>query len=367
MELGGADYVVVFVATLAFTLVLTPLALRYAVRRQILDHPGATKLQASPVPYLGGAAIVTAFALAVLAGTLVRRPESGLGEIATILGLGVLLALLGLIDDLFGLSPWLRLCVEVGVGVVVWATPAGASLMGNDVIDCVVTVAWIVGVTNAFNLLDNMDGLSAGVAGIAAVFIFGLAAHNGQFLVAALAIGLVGCAAGFLRRNFHPASIYMGDAGSLFLGYLLSVLALKLRFPASPRSVAFAVPIVLLGVPLFDTTLVTLNRLRHGRNPFSGGRDHTSHRLVFIGIPVPVTVGILYLVAASFGVLAVVLSRIDRNTGMLLLAWIAAIGVAAGGLLSAVPVYESSTRRHLMLREVARSGEPPDAEGDDVA
>jgi UDP-GlcNAc:undecaprenyl-phosphate GlcNAc-1-phosphate transferase len=354
VELGGWDYAAVFVATLLLSLFLTPLAVRIAVRHEIVDRPSAIKAQRSPVPYLGGAAILLAFTIVILGASLVDRPHSGLGELAIILGLAALLALLGLADDLRGLSPWLRLCVEIAAGVVVWATPAGAELFRNDVANLVVTVAWIVGITNAFNLLDNMDGLSAGVAGIAALSIFVLAEDNGQFLVATLAIALAGCAAGFLRSNFHPASVYMGDAGALFLGFLLSVLALKLRFVAEPKIVSFGVPIVVLGVPLFDTLLVTLNRLRHDRSPLSGGRDHASHRLVFVGIPVPVTVVLIYGAAASLGVLGFVLSRQPRTTGLVLLGWVAVIAALLGGLLSAVPVYETSRRRHLMLQEVER-------------
>ncbi|MCU1486253.1 MAG: Undecaprenyl-phosphate N-acetylglucosaminyl 1-phosphate transferase, partial [Actinomycetia bacterium] len=222
-----------------------------------------------------------------------------------------------------------------------------------------VTVLWIVGVTNAFNLLDNMDGLSAGVAAIAALFVFVMAADNGQFLVATLSVALVGCAGGFLRRNFHPAQIYMGDAGALFLGFTISVLVLKLDFVDQPRSLALAVPVVLLGVPLFDTALVTVNRLLHGRSPLSGGRDHVSHRLVFIGVPVPVAVGLIYMVAGSLGCMALVLSRVDRGSGLILMGWLAVVAAGLGALLSVVPVYETSQRRHLRLQEVARSVEEP--------
>lgn len=357
------DYAVVFLVTAGLTLLLTPLALRLALRRQIVDRPSDIKAQTSPVPYLGGAAIVGAFSIAVLGAAVVRQPTAGLGELALILGLAMLLALLGLIDDLRGLSPWLRLAVEVGAGIAVWATPAGASLTNSSVLDAIITVAWIVGVTNALNLLDNMDGLSAGVTAITGVFLFGLAHENGQFLVAMLAVGLVGCAAGFLRSNFHPARIYMGDAGSLFLGFLLAVLGLKLRFPNSPRSLAFAVPILVLGVPLFDTLLVSVNRLAHGRSPLSGGRDHTSHRLVFVGLPVRASVCLIYLGGVSLGWLAVVVSRVDRATGIFLLVWVAAVALTLGVMLSMVPVYESSRRRHLMITEVERhTVDPHDAE-----
>jgi UDP-GlcNAc:undecaprenyl-phosphate GlcNAc-1-phosphate transferase len=353
-------YVGVLSFTTLLTLFLTPLALRFAVRRDVLDHPGAIKAQTSPVPYLGGAAIVGGFALVILAAAVIRPPTSGLDELVVIIGLGVVLAAVGLIDDLRGLSPWLRLALEVAAGVVVWATPAAAEVFTNDVLNLVVTVVWIVGITNAFNLLDNMDGLSAGVAAVSALFIFLLALDNGQFLVATLAIALMGCAIGFLRSNFHPARIYMGDAGALFIGFMLAVLALKLRFPDAPRELGLGVPIVLLGVPMFDTALVTMNRLRHHRSPLSGGRDHVSHRMVFVGIPVPATVTLIYGFAVSLGTLAFVLSRIPRTPGLVLLGWLAAVALLGGAMLSMVPVYETSRRRHLMLQEVSRHDvEPP--------
>lgn len=337
--LGGLDYLGVFVGTSLLTLFLTPLALRLALNRELVDRPSGIKAQLSPIPFLGGGAILLAFVAAVLGAAFVDPPESGLVELATILGLATVLGLVGLLDDLRGLSPWPRLAFEVLAGVVVWASPAGADVFAADAVNLVVTVVWIVGVTNAFNLLDNMDGLSAGVAGIAALFVFIIAADNGQFLVATLGIALAGCAIGFLRSNFYPARIYLGDAGALFIGFLLAVLTLKLDVVDSPRPVALGLPVVLLGVPLFDTALVTINRLANGRSPLSGGRDHTSHRLVWIGIPVPGTVVLIYAAAASLGCLALVLARVDRVAGLLLLGWIAGVGGLTGVLLSRVPVY----------------------------
>ena len=353
-ELGAFDYAIVFGATVTLALFLTPLALRVAARNEIFDHPSAIKAQESPVPYLGGLAIVVAFAVAVLIAAAIRPPVSGLDQLAVILGVGVVLAVVGVLDDLRGLSPWLRLAFEVGAGVTVWATPAGADIFQNDGLNLAITVAWVVGVTNALNLLDNMDGLSGGVSGISAFFLFLIAADNGQFLVATLSLALAGCAVGFLRSNFHPARIYMGDAGALFLGFMLAVLSMKVDVVGAPQIVALGLPVLLLGVPLFDTTLVTVNRLVHRRNPLVGGRDHTSHRLVFVGIPVPVAVILNYIGAASLGCLALVLSRLDRETALILLGWIAVVAGILWTLLSRVPVYESSRRRHLMLQEVVR-------------
>ena len=359
MRVGGWDYLFVFLAGLAISLTLTPLAVRVANRRGVLDHPGGHKGHSSPIPYLGGVAIATAFAAIVIVATSLRPPVSGRGELWAILGLAVGLSFVGLVDDLRGLGPIVRLLFEIAAAVAVVFTGTHTQLFGDlDVLDGVITVVWIVGVTNAFNLLDNMDGLSAGAAAIGAFFFFVIGAANGQFLVATLAIALAGCAAGFLRHNFHPARIYMGDSGSLFLGFLLAVIGLKLRFDG-PTEVTFFVPILVLGVALFDTTLVTATRLIHRRSPFLGGRDHTSHRLVFVGLPVPVAVSLIYAVAVSLGWLGLIMSRVDRGTGFLLMALVLTVGAFLGVLLAVVPVYETSRRRHLMIQEVDRHEPDP--------
>lgn len=357
MQLGPAEYLAAFLVSSVLAWVLTPLMLRLAVRRSILDLPGERKAQNSPVPYLGGVAIVLAFAVTVLVAGLVTAPPSGLGALSAALGMGLLLALTGLLDDLRGLSPYLRLAVEVAAGVVVYMSGPAIEFPGPVWLDVVVTVVWVVGVTNALNLLDNMDGLSAGVASIAAVSFCVIAGLNGQFLVAALSAAVAGCAVGFLRHNFHPAKIYMGDAGSLFLGFMLAFLAIRLNLAEAPPSVALFVPVLVLGVALLDTTLVTFNRLRHHRSPMQGGRDHTSHRLVWLGIPVPVSVGLIYGVAGSLGFLGVLLARLDTVSGMMLVTFVLTVGLASFLLLSAVPVYETSRRRTAMLR-VVREHEP---------
>lgn len=330
-------YALVLGTSLLLSLVLTPVALRVALRHGVLDHPRPGKAHSEATPYLGGAAIVVSFAFVVLAAAAIRPPPSGLPQLAGFLGLAVLLALVGLLDDkLGGLSPWLRLAVEATAGVAVCLMGNNAYLAGvpgwlNDV----VTVVWVVGVTNAFNLLDNMDGLSAGVAALSGLTIFGIAALQQRYLVAALAIALAGCAAGFLRKNFHPAKIYMGDAGSLFLGFVISVLLLKLRANPTAR-VDVAVILAIPGVALFDTTLVMASRLAHGRHPFVGGQDHASHRLIYLGMSVRQAVITIYIAGVVMDVAAIVIfhfgpaARIAGIVGLL-----AASGVAAVPLVRA--------------------------------
>ncbi len=334
---------------------LVPVAIRVATRRQVVDRPGGYKVQDSPVPYLGGVAIVLAFALVVLAAAVVRPPVSGFEELSVILGLAVALAVVGLVDDLRGLGPWLRLSLQVAAAAGLLATDIGVRLVdGGGPVDMLITVLWVAGITNAFNLLDNMDGLSAGVAMIAALSFWLIAAVNGQFLVGALSAALAGCALGFLRHNFHPARIYMGDAGSLFLGFMLAVLGLKLRFDA-PREVTAFVPIVVLALPILDTLLVTVQRLRHRRNPLTGGRDHLSHRLVFVGLSVPAAVRSLYLVAVLLGWIGLIVSRLDTTTAWLTLGMVGFALLVMAVLLGRVPVYSNSAGVKVMLQRVERS------------
>lgn len=352
MSGGWWQYLGVFLGSLTLSLVLTPLAIRVALRNRILDQPGQHKSHTSPVPYLGGVAIVVSFALVVIGAAFVDSSTKGTDELVKILAIGLGLAMMGLIDDLRKLPALLRLLVEVGAGWLVFALDLGVSFTGSPVMDAVVTVVWVVGLVNAFNMTDNMDGLSAGLATIAATSLFAVAVANGQFLVAALSAALAGCAIGFLRSNFYPARIYMGDAGAYFLGFMVAYLGLKVQFLSSPSNNTFLVPILIVSVVIFDTTLVVGTRLYHGINPMQGGKDHTSHRLVKVGLPVPVAVGLMYVAAIAVGVIAFVVARIDDTSGWILAVFVGVVMLAFGTLLAMVPVY--GTSRH-SLYQIARS------------
>lgn len=360
-ELPLWSYLGIFAASASLAILVTPAIMGYALRRGHLDRPGGHKAHGSPVPYLGGLSLVVAFSAVVLIAAVLRPPASGLGELGIIFGLALGLSALGLVDDLRGASVWWRLAVEVAAALVLWSIGSGVGIFDIGLLDALVTVIWVVGIMNSVNFLDNMDGLSAGVAAIAGAAFCVIALANGQYLVGALAAAVSGCAFGFLRHNFHPAQIYMGDAGSLFLGFLLAFLGIRLRFEG-PTEVTFFVPILVLGVAIFDTTIVTVNRLLHRRSPLAGGRDHVSHRLVFIGIPVPAAVSLIYAGAVATGWLGLIMSRVDLSTGLLLMSWILSVAAFMGVLLSLVPVYENSSRRRLMLQEV-RDHEPEGSAG----
>ena len=320
----------------------------------MLDRPGEHKSHATPTPYLGGVAIVLAVTLAILLAAVVRGEElATLSQLLGLLGIALTMALTGLVDDLRGLPVALRFGLQFAAALGLWAIGIRVSLTGLTLVDLPLTVLWTVGITNAMNLLDNMDGLSASTATIASLWFGVIALINGQVLVGALAFAVAGAAAGFLRDNRPPARIYMGDAGSLFLGIMLASLGMQLSLGRGMLATA-AIPILVLTVPVLDTALVTVARLRHGISPFQGGRDHTSHRLVRVGLPVPVAVGLIAIASLAHGWVALLLYRIDTVSGVLLLGLTVLFDLFFFALLAKVPVYDNSRGRDLFIGERER-------------
>ena len=257
----------------------TPIVRRLALAKGVVDHPGGHKSHIAPVPYLGGLAIMAGAVLAQLA-------VAGGGGVPLRTGLillaAVVLGLVGAVDDRRNLHPVPRLAAQGAAAVVAVAVGVHVNITGNTVVDGVATVLWIVAMTNAVNFLDNMDGLASSLAAASAASAFVLASAAGQKVVATAASAVVGACFGFLLYNRRPASIYMGDAGSLFLGYLLAIVVLQVD-PAQTQPRSLVVPALLLGIPVLDTTTVMVARWRNGRALYLGGRDHLSHRLVALG------------------------------------------------------------------------------------
>ncbi len=345
-------YVVSFVGALALSLILVPIVRAFAIRRTILDTPGAHKSHQSPVPYLGGLAMVVAFSAAVIIGALLQQDTSfgdgtvlikteGLfnagfgpfGELLAVLGLALVLSAMGLVDDLRGLNPSLRLGIEFVVASTLIVLGIQFQSPLGDSVNAIITLVWVIGVTNAMNLLDNIDGLAAGVTAVAASAIFVIALLYGQPLTALLAIGLAGCTLGFLRSNFNPATIYMGDAGSLYLGFLLAYLSIKLRVDQTEWTQLF-VPVVIMGVAILDTTLVVVSRIHRGVNPFEGGKDHISHRFLRLSVSVRRGVTVILLGAVVLGILGIALAEMEARYGWLILTAIAVHGSAVVILLT---------------------------------
>ncbi len=324
----------IFATALALAMGGTPLARRLALSTGTVDRPSARKLHRAVVPLLGGVAIYGASVLALL----VFGDRFYVAQSVSILIGASLVSFLGVWDDRSGLRPLFKLGGQVGASLVLvlsgvrvevvrldaWLGPLLGSggppfLAAVDPwANGLVTVLWVVAITNAMNLLDNMDGLSSGIAAVASAFFLLLAVFNGQFLVATLAAAMLGACLGFLYYNFNPARIFMGDSGSLFLGFALAALGVKLRFE-NTDIVTWMIPVLVLGIALFDTALVVVSRLRRRLNPFTTpGRDHASHRLVAMGFTQREAVMLLYLASGMLGMLSLFLMKASIGEGYMI-------------------------------------------------
>lgn len=321
-------FIIIFLAALALTGAGTPAVRRLAIRTGFVDAPASRKLHQDPMPLMGGLAILAG---AVVAFLLVFLQASITTEVIAILVALILVAVLGLIDDRMGM--WARYKLggqALGVLILLWGGVFVRLPFTPVWLDYIITFLWVMGLSNALNFLDNMDGLTAGVSAVASAFIVLMAASNGQQLVTALGAAVLGACLGFLRHNFKPAKIFMGDAGSLFLGFVLAILTLELSFPQNSNFVTWMVPILILGVPLFDTTLVVIARTRRGVNPFTtAGKDHTSHRLVELGYTQREAVLLLYLAGGAFGMVALFVVRATIWEGYLIGATVAFMALYA--------------------------------------
>lgn len=279
----------------------TPFVRKIALRLNILDHPEKKKAHSHPTPLLGGVAIYLAFVSSVVLSVDINRTVLGIFIALT------MLLVLGLVDDRMGMMPQLKLCVQVLAALTVFKFGLHVTTIEDYYLSMLFTVFWIVGITNAFNLLDNLNGLSGGIAAISAFFFCIITFAKGDYLAAALAAGIVGSCIGFLRYNFPRAHIFMGDSGSLVLGFLLACLAITGSWATEKITLSLSIPIVILGYPIFDTTLVTLIRIREKRSVFQGGKDHSSHILASIGFKKRKAVLLIFTVCILLGISALII------------------------------------------------------------
>ncbi len=341
----------------AVSLVGTFAARHAALRLHWLDQPSHRKVHSNPIPLLGGIAMYMAFLISVL----FTDSRAVLAEGTAVLIGATLLLVVGIIDDQRGVSPRTKLLAQAGAAILLVIGGAGVEFLPFAWMNVAATIFWVAAICNAMNLLDNMDGLSAGVSAIACAFFTLLALWHGQIWVSIVAAVLLGATLGFLRYNWNPATIFMGDAGSLLLGFLLAVLAIKLRFPDVDPRRTWPIPLLILAVPIFDTTVVTISRLRRGVPISSGGRDHVSHRLVRLGLSVRQAVATIYIVAALCGGAAVavlLLPSLPYVYGVLALIGVA--GLIALYRLEQVDLSDTGQvprayrRRHAVKRRVGR-------------
>lgn len=286
------------------TVSLVPLTKLLAVRWSIIDQPEARKWHRRPTPRLGGLAVFVA--VFFLAGAWFVFREIWLKQGAGIVLAGALLWFLGTLDDAQRLHPQVKLWIGMPVAAcILYFSGVRVQLWNYAWLNFLTTLIWVMGIVSAFNLLDNMDGLCAGIAAIAAFFFTVLAFMFEQYLVMTFGALITGAACGFLVYNYPPASIFLGDGGALFLGAMMAALGLKVDFLLLPKTVSWIVPILILGVPIYDTTLVIFSRLRRGLVPFSSpGKDHFSHRLYSLGLTAKQVAWVHYGLSIFLGSLA---------------------------------------------------------------
>ena len=323
-----AFYLVTFGVSLLFSLVLTRYVRNLAMGRGWVAPPLQDRdLHEIPLPRLGGIAIFLSFligiAVALLAG--LRFPALAVSTstrtLLTILVPGTLIFLLGLYDDVYSVGPFTKFAVQGVAAVMLFA--GGMRILDLPVlfgarhlawyIGLPITVLWVIGITNAFNLIDGLDGLAAGSALFSTFVVFVAAVSNGSAQVSLLTVGLAGAILGFLRFNFNPATIFLGDCGSLFIGFMLSALALE-GAQKAPTVIAVAIPVVSFGLPILETTLSVLRRLISGQSVFTADREHIHHKLLQHGMSPRQVVVALYAVSALFALLSLFLLWPGRST-----------------------------------------------------
>ena len=325
------EYLLLGALTFLFVGALTPLMRKIAINIGAVDAPTlARKVQKEPVPYLGGVAIAIGIVVAAYGAILFDDSSFESFTLASYVLLPALgIAVMGLIDDLRGLEPWPRLIVQTVVGVIVALILISTDTMGvafeAQWLNTLVSVIWIVGVCNSINFFDNHDGGAAGTVAVITFFMFFIAYDRQQILVSALAIVTSGATLGFLMWNRSPAKIYMGDAGALFLGIIISVLTIRLNPGIVPSYKSFAIPCILMAIPILDTTVAVCSRIYRGISPFTGGRDHLSHRLMRRGVSRRTTAFTLWGLAAIFSGLALALYRWPDTLGTSILLITAAL------------------------------------------
>ena len=329
MVISQIEFFGLFVFSYALVGLLTPLMRKVALSKGVLDRPNsAHKSHKQPVPYLGGVAIIIGVVAVSYAALIYSKITWSNFWLATsVLGPAVVMGLVGLWDDLKSLEPLPRFIGQSISGLIVAVFLVLNNNIGNPTgvtgLDIAITVLWIVGICNSINFFDNLDGGAAGTVAISAITLTYLAITGDQYFIAALAIVVAGSTLGFLIWNRVRARIYMGDAGALFLGVLIATLTVRFKPTADDSLTSFAIPVLLLAIPILDTTVAVFSRLRRQISPFQGGKDHLSHRLVRYGVSRKKAAITLWLLSALYGLFAVLMSNSNINGNLILIIAIA--------------------------------------------
>jgi UDP-GlcNAc:undecaprenyl-phosphate GlcNAc-1-phosphate transferase len=319
LSISSLEYFLLFTSSYALVGILTPLIRRIAISKNILDRPDSThKSHTSPTPYLGGVAITIGVLIVTYSALIMSGAEANNFWLATsLLGPAVVIGVIGLWDDIKNLHPLPRFIGQSIAGIVVASILILTNNLGNPtgstLLDVFITILWIVGICNSINFFDNLDGGAAGTTAISTIAISILTLSNGQTFLAALSLVVAGATLGFLIWNKSPARIYMGDAGALFLGVLIATLAIRLNPETQTQLASFATPLLLLAIPILDTSVAVFSRIQRGISPFKGGQDHLSHRLVRYGVTRKRAAISLWSLSALFGSFAVILTIVNKN------------------------------------------------------
>jgi len=308
------QFFTLFVVSYVLVGVLTPLMRKIAVSKKIFDKPNSVhKSHTKPVPYLGGVAIIFGVVITSYL-TLFLSPftADNFWLATSVLAPAIALGIIGLWDDINDLNPLPRFIGQSIAGLIIAVILISSGNLGNPTglvsIDILISVIWVVGICNSINFFDNLDGGAAGTVAISAVILTYLALSTDQSFIAALSLVIAGSTLGFLIWNKTPARIYMGDAGALFLGVLIATLTVRFEPKTESTLGSFATPLLLLAIPILDTTIAVLSRLRRKISPFQGGRDHLSHRLVRAGFSRKLSAITLWSLTGLFGIFAVLIS-----------------------------------------------------------
>jgi len=344
---------IAFVGSLVASLILAVPVRALALRVGMVDLPGPRKVHLQPIPLLGGVAIYGG----VVLGVFSLFTGEARAQISGILAGATLIATVGILDDRGLLHHQVKLFIGMplaacilllsGIHAQVFSVLVGGRL--GNVLDALLSVIWVVGVTASFSILDHMDGLCAGVAAMASIFFVVLAYLNGQTLVSVLAAAVLGAAAGFLRWNFKPAKLFMGDGGAMFLGFLMATLGLKLRLEQANHFSQWIAPVLVLGATIFDTTLVTISRSRRGLVPFAApGKDHSAHRLANLKLGQRGAVLLMYLLGAISGSLAILVSYLSTKQAIVCVTLVMFAALAGVMLLERAP-YERQDKKSAIV------------------
>lgn len=314
MEISNQEYFSLFTLSYVLVGVLTPIMRKIAILSNIVDKPNSIhKSHKQPVPYLGGVAIIVGILTVSYSVSIFSNFTSKTFWLATsVLGPALILGLIGLWDDMKNLKPLPRFLAQSSAGIFTATLLIITNTVGNPTsspfFDSVFTILWVVGICNAINFFDNIDGGAAGTVAISSLALAYLALNSNQFLIASLAVVTAGATLGFLVWNKSPAKIYMGDAGALFLGVLLATLTIRLKPDAPSEIGSFLTPVFLIAVPILDTSIAVISRLRRHVSPFQGGQDHLSHRLIRNGVSRKFTALLLWALSGFFAVLAILIN-----------------------------------------------------------